>query len=77
MRYPHKIIDDLQLENSNLMRRVKELEWNPHPSEEEEQSATEGNTVDTQSTWIKHFCRTYAYMVNTFIIFFLKNFSMT
>ncbi len=47
MRCPHKIIDDLQLENSNLMKRVKELEQNPHPSEEDEQSTTEGNTVDT------------------------------
>src|SRR5258708_2259669 len=43
----HKIIDDLQFKNSNLMRRVKELEWNPCPSEEEEQSTTKGNTVDT------------------------------
>src|SRR5258705_3260607 len=67
MRRPHKIIDDLQLENSNLMRRVKELEQNPHLSEEEEQSATEGNTVDTQSNQIRHFSRTYAYTVNMFI----------
>src|SRR5260221_861556 len=67
MRHPHKIIDDLQLENSNLMRRVKELEWNPHPSEEEEQSATEGNTVDTQSNQIRCFGRTYTYTVNMFI----------
>jgi len=64
MRHPHKIIDDLQLENSNLMRRVKELEWNPHLSEEEEQSATEGNTADTRSNWIRCFSRTYAYTVN-------------
>ena len=63
----HKIIDNLQLENSNLMRRVKELEWNPHPSEEEEQSATEGNTVDTQSNQIRCFSRTYTYTVNMFI----------
>src|SRR5258708_34806785 len=67
MRCPHKIIDNLQLENSNLMRRVKELEQNPHLSEEEEQSATEGNTVDTQSNQIRHFSRTYAYTVNMFI----------
>src|SRR5260221_13937207 len=67
MRCPHKIIDDLQLENSNLMRRVKELEWNPRPSEEEEQSATEGNTVDTRSNQIRCFSRTYAYTVNMFI----------
>ncbi len=67
MRHPHKTIDNLQLENSNLMRRVKELEWNPHPSEEE-QSATEGNTVDTQSNQIRCFGRTYAYMVNMFIV---------
>src|SRR5258708_11235646 len=57
----------LQLENSNLMRRVKELEQNPHPSEEEEQSATKGNTAETQSNQIRHFSRTYAYMVNRFI----------
>ncbi len=67
MRHPHKIIDNLQLENSNLMRRVKELEWNPCLSEEEEQSATEGNTVDTQSNQIRCFGRTYAYTVNMFI----------
>src|SRR5258708_36971788 len=67
MRCPQKIIDELQLENSNLMRRVKELEQNPHLSEEEEQSATEGNTVDTQSNQIRHFSRTYAYTVNMFI----------
>ena len=68
MRHPHKIIDDLQLENSNLMRRVKELEQNPHLSEEEEQSPTKGNTADTQSNQIKCFGRTYAYMVNMFIV---------
>src|SRR5258708_34317867 len=67
MRCPHKIIDNLQLENSNLMRRVKELEQNPHPSEEEEQSATKGNTADTQSNWIRCFGRTYTYTVNMFI----------
>ena len=63
MRCPHKIIDDLQLENSNLMKRVKELERNPRLPEEEEQSTTKGNTVDTRSNRIKHFGRTYAYTV--------------
>ncbi len=67
MRCPHKIIDNLQLENSNLMRRVKELEQNPCLSEEGEQSATKGNTVDTQSNRIRHFSRTYAYTVSMFI----------
>src|SRR5260221_13647876 len=67
MKCPHKIIDNLQLENSNLMRRVKELEQNPCLSEEEEQSTTEGNTVDTRSNQIRRFGRTYTYTVNMFI----------
>src|SRR5258708_21856731 len=50
MRCPHNIIDDLQLENSNLMRTVKELEWNPSLSQEEEQSAPPGTPPHPSST---------------------------
>src|SRR5260221_14248549 len=49
------------------MRRVKELEWNPCLSEEEEQSAIKGNTADTQSNQIRRFSRTYTYTVTMFI----------
>src|SRR5258708_26022907 len=59
------------------MRRVKELEWNPHLSEEEEQSTTKGNTADTRSNWIRCFGRTYAYCHGTTsLLSFLISFSL-
>jgi hypothetical protein len=58
----YKIIDKLQAENSGLLKRVKELERNPHSPEEEDQSAT-----NTRAAEIKHFGRLYAYMVNLFM----------
>jgi hypothetical protein len=60
------MIDDLQAENSNLSKKIKELERNPHPSEEAE---TNDNTSapSSRADEIKRFGRLYAYTVNMFI----------
>ena len=65
IRHLQKIIDELQAQNSQLQKKIKDLEQNLPPSEERS-SVTEAEETSLGDEF-RHFGRRYRIMVNLFM----------